>query len=80
MFASLEEYWLALRWRLGLVGFGGVGAVSPAANKFRADHFLPAGGTGVRFLLSKNFHVNLRADFAWGKDNLTWSMSVGEAF
>jgi hypothetical protein len=34
----------------------------------------------IRFLLSKKYHVNLRTDFAWGKDNFTWSMGVGEAF
>jgi hypothetical protein len=49
-------------------------------DKFRADAFLPSGGTGIRFLLSKKYHVNLRTDFAWGKDNFTWSMGVGEAF
>jgi len=31
---------------------------------FRTDQFLPAGGTGIRFLLSKKSHVNLRTDFA----------------
>ena len=80
MFASQVEYRVALRWRLGLVGFGGIGAVAPGASKFRSDQLLPAGGTGVRFLLSRSFHVNLRTDFAWGKDNFTWSVSVGEAF
>ena len=37
------------------------------------------GCTGVHFLLKK-YHINLRTDFAWGKDNFTWSMGVGEAF
>jgi hypothetical protein len=64
--------------RFGLVAFGGVGAVAPGPSRFRANQFLPAGGTGVRFLLSKKEHVNLRTDFAWGKDNFTWSMGVGE--
>ena len=65
---------------LGLVAFGGIGEVAPDGDGFRTDQFLPAGGTGIRFLLSKKFHVNLRTDFAWGKDNFTWSMGVGEAF
>ena len=80
MFATQLEYRLALPWRFGLVGFGGVGAVAPKADRFRTDQFLPAGGTGIRFLLSKEYHVNLRTDFAWGKDNFTWTMSLGEAF
>jgi hypothetical protein len=80
MFATQLEYRLVLPWRFGLVGFGGFGGVAPGADSFRANQFLPAGGTGIRFLLSKKYHVNLRTDFAWGKDNFTWSMGVGEAF
>jgi len=80
MFATQLEYRVALPWRLGLTGFGGLGGVAPEASKFRAKQFLPAGGTGIRFLLNRKFNVNLRTDFAWGKDNFTWSMSVGEAF
>jgi hypothetical protein len=80
MFATQLEYRLDLRWRLGVVAFGGLGAVAPGAGQFRTNQFLPAGGTGIRFLLSKKYHVNLRTDFAWGKDNFTWSMGVGEAF
>jgi outer membrane protein assembly factor BamA len=80
MFATQLEYRLVLPWRFALVGFGGVGAVAPGVDRFRTDQFLPAGGTGIRFLLSKQYHVNLRTDFAWGKDNFTWTVSVGEAF
>jgi outer membrane protein assembly factor BamA len=80
MFATQLEYRLVLRWRLGAVGFGGIGAVAPNPGDFQADRLLPAGGTGIRFTLSNKFHVNLRTDFAWGKDNFTWSMGVGEAF
>jgi Omp85 superfamily domain len=80
MLATQLEYRLVLPWRLGLVAFGGLGGVEPGASKFRNSQLLPAGGTGIRFLLSKKYHVNLRTDFAWGKDNFTWSMGVGEAF
>ena len=80
MFATQLEYRLVMRWRLGAVGFGGVGAVAKTPGDFQADRLLPAGGTGIRFMLSNKFHVNLRTDFAWGKDNFTWSMGVGEAF
>ena len=47
---------------------------------FRANNFLPAGGGGLRFQLSKAYRVNLRADIAKGKNSWTWSMGVGEAF
>jgi hypothetical protein len=80
MFATQLEYRLFLRWRLGVVAFGGVGSVAPGVDKFRTDQLLPSGGTGLRFLMSKKYHVNLRTDFAWGKDTFTWSVGVGEAF
>ncbi len=80
MFATQLEYRLVLPWRFGLVGFGGVGSVTPGGNQLRVNQFLPSGGTGIRYLLSKKYHVNLRTDFAWGKDNFTWGVGVGEAF
>lgn len=62
------------------MGFGGLGEVVPGGNQpFRTNNFLPSGG-GVRFELSSKYHVNLRVDFAQGKDGHTWSVGVGEAF
>jgi Omp85 superfamily domain len=80
MFATQLEYRLVLRWGFGVVGFGGVGGVAPGADQWRSNQLLPAGGTGIRYLLNKKYHVNLRTDFAWGKDNFTWGLGVGEAF
>lgn len=80
MFATQAEYRLVLKWGFGVVGFGGVGQVTPGGNQLRFNQFLPAGGTGVRYMLSKKYHLNLRTDFAWGKDNFTWGVGVGEAF
>lgn len=81
MFGTQLEYRLALPKRFGLVGFGGLGEVVPGGNQpFRTKNFLPSGGGGIRFELSKKYHVNLRVDFAQGKDSHTWSVGVGEAF
>ncbi len=82
LMASQLEYRLVLPLRLGLVAFGGVGGVIPGAEQFliRNSHFLPSGGVGLRFELSKKYHVNLRADIAEGKDGHTFGMGVGEAF
>ena len=79
--ATQLEYRLALPKRFGLVAFGGLGGVIPGGNQgFKESFSLPAGGVGTRFNLSSKFHVNLRADVAFGKDGHTWSMGVGEAF
>ncbi len=78
------EYRLVLPKRFGLVVFGGLGGVIPAGNQLlqmvQSSHFLPAGGGGLRFELSKKYHVNLRADIAQGRDGHTFGMGVGEAF
>src|SRR6266403_3191039 len=81
MVATQLEYRLALPKRFGIVGFGGLGEVVPGGNQpCRTKNFLPSGGGGVRFELSKNYHVNLRVDFAQGRESHTWSIGVGEAF
>jgi outer membrane protein assembly factor BamA len=81
MLVTQLEYRLVLPKRFGLVGFGGIGGVAPGGDQlFSARNFLPSAGGGVRFLLSKQYHVNLRADVGFGKDSHTWSMGVGEAF
>jgi len=81
MLVTQLEYRLALPKRFGLVGFGGIGGVAPGGDElFRANNFLPSAGGGIRFLLSKKYHVNLRADAGFGKGGHTWSMGVGEVF
>jgi hypothetical protein len=80
MFAAQAEWrWQATpRW--GLVAFGGTGKVSGALGDIDTDAWLPAGGFGVRFRLVKALPLNMRADFAWGRDDYTFSLAVGEAF
>jgi len=81
MLATQLEYRLVLPKRLGLVAFGGVGEVIPGGSQLLQERkFLPGGGVGLRFELSKKYHVNLRADFAQGRDGHTFGMGVGEAF
>jgi outer membrane protein assembly factor BamA len=81
MFATQLEYRLSLPKRLGLAGFAGVGEVVPGETQvLRSNNLLPSAGGGPRFVMSPKYHVNLRADFARGKNSWTWSMGVGEAF
>lgn len=77
--AQAEWRWQATpRW--GFVGFGGAGKVSGAIGDIDTDPWLPAAGVGVRFKLTRELPLNLRADFAWGRDDSTFTLAVGEAF
>jgi Omp85 superfamily domain len=82
--ATQLEYRLVLPKRFGLVVFGGLGGVIPGGSQplqlLESSRFLPSGGGGLRFELSKKYHVNLRADIAQGRDGHTFGMGVGEAF
>jgi hypothetical protein len=77
--AQAEWRWQATsRW--GFAAFGGAGKVSGALGDIDTDPWLPAGGVGVRFRLARSLPLNMRADFAWGRDDSTFSLSIGEAF
>jgi Omp85 superfamily domain len=81
MMATQAEYRLVLPWRFGVVGFGGIGGVVAGQDQYlQKSHFLPDGGTGLRFDLSPKYHVNLRADLGWGTDGHTFTLGVLEAF
>lgn len=77
--AQAEWRWQATsRW--GFTAFGGAGKVSGALGDIDTGSWLPAGGVGVRFRLAKALPLNMRADFAWGRDDSTFSLAIGEAF
>jgi hypothetical protein len=81
MVSTQLEYRLELPKRFGVVGFAGIGEVVPGGDQlFDSKNLLPGGGGGVRFLFSKKYHVNLRADAAIGKNSHSWAMGIGEAF
>ncbi len=81
MVATQVEYRLELPKRFGLVVFGGLGEIIPGNEQVLGTRkFLPSGGAGLRFQLDKKHHVNLRADFAQGRDGHTFGLGIGEAF
>lgn len=79
-FATQVEFRQELPYRLGLVGFAGVGGVAPEFNKFQFKKLLPAAGFGLRFKLEKTNHINYRIDFGFGRNGHTIALSVTEAF
>jgi len=80
MFATQVEYRRELPYRLGIVGFAGLGGVAPKWDKFQFNKLLPAAGVGLRFKLDKTNHINYRIDLGFGRNGHALSMSVTEAF
>ena len=78
MLVGQGEYRRELFWRLGAVVFAGAGAVGKTFDQFGSAE--PGGGLGLRFLLAKRSHINLRADYAWGDNSHATYISLGEAF
>ena len=72
------------RWqmvgRFGMVFFAGGGAVAPNFGDYSNSSFLPSVGLGVRYMVVPANRVNVRVDFAWGRDSNALYISVGEAF
>ena len=71
-----SEWW----WRFGATAFLGAGEVKPDFGALTWKDALPGGGVGLRFTLAQRNHVNLRADYAWGRDSTGLYISVAEAF
>jgi outer membrane protein assembly factor BamA len=80
LLALQAEYRAPVWWRFGVVGFAGVGQVSPDLSGFGLDAFHASGGAGVRFLLSPGEGLNLRADLGFGENGSGFYLSMGEAF
>lgn len=80
MYAVQAEYRRHLFWRFGGAAFAGFGEVGPSFKKLDGDNLLPAAGLGLRFKASEEYGVNLRLDYARGKDSQAFYVSIGEAF
>lgn len=80
MFATQVEYRRELPWRLGVVGFAGIGGIARNWGLLRFDELMPGAGVGLRFKLDKKNHINYRMDLGFGRGGHTLSFSVTEAF
>ncbi|MFQ6046932.1 MAG: BamA/TamA family outer membrane protein [Gemmatimonadales bacterium] len=80
LLAFQGEYRLPLWWRFGAVGFLGVGQVARDVRDFGPGDFWTSGGVGLRFLLSPEEGLNLRADFGIGQSSTGLYLTMAEAF
>ena len=78
--AVQAEYRAPLWRRLGAVAFAGAGVVMPRWSAFDAGDVKPGYGAGLRYALSKEERVNVRADFGFGQRSSGLYLTLGEAF
>lgn len=69
-----------LFWRIGVVAFAGAGGVASSFSDLNDSKFLPAAGGGLRIEALKSNHVNIRLDYAVGKDSNALYFGIAEAF
>lgn len=80
LLATQAEYRWQFARRWGMVAFAGVGGVAPTFGDYRGSSLLPSGGLGLRFKASTAYNVNVRIDFAVGKNSNALYFGIGEAF
>ena len=74
------EYRFPLFWRLGMVVFAGVGDVFNNVQDLRADRLKYSLGTGLRFVINPAEKLNIRLDYAYGREGGYFYFVVAEAF
>lgn len=74
------EYRFPIWKRLGGVGFAGVGDVFAHERDLRWDRLKYSYGLGLRLTVNPNERLNIRFDYAWGRDASTFYFMVTEAF
>ena len=80
MVAAQAEWRAELWWRFGATAFVGGGTTAPTFGTLALNDTLPSVGAGLRFTVAQRNHVNLRTDYAWGKNSSALYVSVTEAF
>jgi outer membrane protein assembly factor BamA len=80
MAAVQAEYRMVLFWKIGIVGFAGLGTVAPGLDALDLGSLKYSYGTGLRFRISSRETTNLRVDFAFGKGTTGLYFTAREAF
>lgn len=78
--AAQAEVRQKLSGRFGAVAFAGFGGIAPSLSQLSDSKFLPSAGAGLRYRPSKQTNINLRLDFAVGRDAQGVYVGIGEAF
>ncbi|WPP48178.1 BamA/TamA family outer membrane protein [Catalinimonas niigatensis] len=74
------EYRMPIWKKLSTVAFAGLGDVAPDFKSFALDEFKYSLGGGLRYSLLPGESLNIRVDYAFGKDTQNFYINISEAF
>lgn len=74
------EYRLPLFWRIGVVGFAGIGEVFDQTSEISLNYLKFSFGGGLRLMLNRKERVNLRLDYGIGQGSTGFYLGLMEAF
>lgn len=74
------EYRFPVVWRFGMVAFAGIGDVFGSISDIRASTLKYSVGSGIRFAVNPAERLNIRFDYALGRDGGYFYFSVAESF
>ncbi|MBK6263797.1 BamA/TamA family outer membrane protein [Marivirga sp. S37H4] len=69
-----------LFWRIGMTAFASTGQVAEKLDEFGMNRWNFAGGAGLRFRFDTKKKINVRLDYAIGKNSNGFYISFNEAF
>ncbi len=69
-----------LFWKFSYAVFAGIGTVSPNFSELTQQRYWPSYGAGIRFPLVKDAGINLRLDYAFGREVSGLYLTFGESF
>ncbi len=74
------EYRTIVWWRIGVVGFFGIGDVGETLSQFALKDLKYSMGFGLRFVIDVMQELNVRMDFGFGRDSSGLYFAIEEAF
>ncbi len=80
LWAVQAEYRMPVWWKIGASVFVGIGQVAPEVSKFNSNDIKIAFGYGLRYLLDKAQHLNVRLDIAHSIEGTFAYFTIQEAF
>lgn len=78
--AAQLEYRMPIWWRIGAVGFAGLGNVARTLKEINIPDLKYSVGGGVRFSVDKEERLNVRMDWGFGQNTSGFYINIAESF